>query len=81
MMHGYNWFGHGMYPMGFGFFGLWQWLIIIGIVLILVAVFRSRRKGSLGGEEDALEIIRRMYAKGEISEEEYLNRKKVLERK
>ncbi len=68
--------GFGM--MGGGFFGL---IIIVVIIYLIV----NSNNGSSGYHtnnytkgNNALEILSERYAKGEISEEEYLKKKKIL---
>ncbi len=70
---GPRWPGHGF---GGGF-------IILGIVLLLVFSRRRWRHHFPGcspqdGNLDAVEILRRAYAEGLITEEEYRNRLKIL---
>lgn len=75
-------FGHNEMMWGFGgwrmtFFWI---LVIIGIVFLvrwLVDQGRTNRK-MLPGEESALEILKRRYAKGEINKEEFEQKKKDL---
>lgn len=52
--------------------------LIVGVVL-LVRWLGGANAGS-DGEDEALETLRRRYAAGEISHEEYEERRKVLER-
>jgi putative membrane protein len=75
-------FGHDQMLWGFG----WWWttifwiLIIIGIVFLvrwLVDQGRTNRK-MLPGEESALAILKRRYAKVEINKEELDQKKKNL---
>ncbi|MFV0466616.1 MAG: SHOCT domain-containing protein [Lachnospiraceae bacterium] len=89
MMQGYNWFERGAGMMrngfcGFGygspFFGIWHILILLGVIALVAALVISRKKSKKKeNKEDALEMIKIMFARGEITEEEYLRRKKVLE--
>jgi putative membrane protein len=70
--------------MGYGGYGgIFMWLIFILIagVIIYFAVNRSKGTGSPGGspEESAIEILKRRYANGEISREEFNKMKKELE--
>lgn len=73
---------------GWGYGGgfIWSiiWMIIqialvIGAIYLIVSLFRNNRIGEK--RNDAIEILRERYAKGEISEDEYLERKKHLEEK
>ncbi len=74
-------YGYGYQPyFGFShFFGSVFWLFLI--VMIVLALRRRRMIG--GGRwgmwgDSALTALRERYAKGEISKEEYEERKKVL---
>ncbi|NKE70143.1 SHOCT domain-containing protein [Candidatus Manganitrophus noduliformans] len=68
--------------MGYGM-GLWMvlnllfWLlVIVGVVLLAVwAVDRGSRGRSDRESESALEILKKRYARGEISKEEYEEKK------
>jgi putative membrane protein len=84
----YGW-GHGPGMMGWGFGMGWFGLIMMGVfwILIIVAIIFlirwlvvSSRAGSHGqkGEETALEILKKRYAKGEINKEEFEEKKKDL---
>ncbi|MGB4406369.1 MAG: SHOCT domain-containing protein [Sphaerochaeta sp.] len=59
----------------------WGWIVIfiliVVIAVVIIALFRSRRGGSTSSSE-ALEILRRRYAEGKISKEEYLLMSKEL---
>jgi putative membrane protein len=62
--------GHGF--LGFG------WVIGIIVVVALIVVFASIYNSSKP-DDSMLEILKRKYASGEISREEYLRRKKDIE--
>lgn len=73
MMDGYS------YGMGFGmvFLGLIFWiLIIIGLVLLIKYLWEH--SGAKKEEESALEILKKRYVRGEISKEEFEEKKKDL---
>lgn len=54
-------------------------LVIIGILLFLLWVFRQTgRQDRDRGEESALEILKKRYARGEISREEYERMRKDI---
>lgn len=53
--------------------------LIAGAIYLIVSLFQGTRSGYK--KNDAIEILRERYARGEISEEEYLERKKRLEEK
>ena len=77
MMDGYGMAG------GFGFGGifmiLWWVLIIVGIVLLVKwLVVSSSAEGPRGGGNKALDILKERYARGEIDEQEFQNKKRDL---
>ncbi|MBZ0158234.1 MAG: SHOCT domain-containing protein [Alphaproteobacteria bacterium] len=54
-------------------------LLIAGIVLLVVWLVRRPEKNTSGRiEESAMEILKRRYARGEISKEEYERMRKDL---
>ncbi|VVB95818.1 Uncharacterised protein [uncultured archaeon] len=72
MMDGY---GSGM--MGYGILWLLFWiLVIIGLVLLIRYLWQGG--GARREEESALEILKKKYARGEISKEEFEEKKKDL---
>ena len=72
--------------MMYGWNGGWAgmvWMVLFWVVILAVLYFIVR---SVGGSEaragrarDALEILAERFARGEISEEEYTERRRVLE--
>ncbi len=73
MMDGYG------YGMGYGAWILWLlfWiLVIIGLVLLIRYLWQGG--GARKEEESALEILKKKYARGEISKEEFEEKKKDL---
>ena len=79
-------YGHYGYPMmgdwGWGignfFGGILQVIFWIFIIALIIRVVRGRSHWRRWMSNDALSILRERYAKGEISKEEYEERKKVL---
>ncbi|WP_285655768.1 SHOCT domain-containing protein [Allomuricauda sp. NBRC 101325] len=72
-MHDWNWHNWGSVMM---------WLIWIPIIIIAAwyLLWLSNNKGfSEQGNESPLEVLKRRYANGEISTQEYERRKKILE--
>jgi len=71
--------GWGWTLMVLAMVGFWA-LIIAGIVLVARALSRPRDDGSAGPgkAQDALEILRERFARGEIDEEEYRRRRATL---
>ncbi|GIX06474.1 MAG: hypothetical protein KatS3mg115_0877 [Candidatus Poribacteria bacterium] len=67
-----------------GIFMLLGWvLIIVGVVFLVRWVLqqtqgRSERASTSDSGEDALEILRKRYARGEIDREEYERRRRDL---
>jgi len=79
MMHGrgyfdnYGYFGHGYYNGWEPFIGIGILLIVLAVVYLLV---KRTRKAALNS--NVIELLKLKYVKGEITEEEYLKQKKVL---
>ena len=87
-----GWYHHMGY--GFGHMMGWGWgmyggirMILFWILLIAIALFLLRRfsggweyprNGTSSAQSSALEILKQRYAKGEISKEEYEERKRTL---
>jgi putative membrane protein len=67
MMH---WSDYG-WGMGFGwiFMVLFGGLVVLGIISIVLAI--SRRNGKAGPGETPLDLLKRRYANGEITKEEF----------
>jgi len=76
----YNGFGNG-FGCSFGvlhsFWGFGIGLLVIGLVVILLV----RNGRNSGGQKSALESLNMRFASGELTEEEYLQRKRVLKGK
>lgn len=73
--------GHGMWGMGW-FGGIGMVLFWAVIVILIVLVVRSMIRGGAGQQpeqRDPLDVLRERYARGEISTEEFEERKRVLE--
>lgn len=58
---------------------MWFFLLILAVILAYVLVRAARGGPDRPGEDSALEILKRRYARGEISREEYLEMKRELE--
>lgn len=75
-----------MGPMMYGPYGGWVFLnflfwilIIIGVILLIVWLVRRPGRYERGhGEESPLDILRKRYALGEISKEEFERMKKDI---
>lgn len=81
-MHGYHLFENGICPIGINgvYFGLWHYVILISIILIFVAIIYSKKNNNISKNE-ALNLLKKMYVNGELSDEEYINKKNILEKK
>jgi putative membrane protein len=74
MMDGYG-YGYGMMGGGYGIIGLIFWiLVLIGLVLLIKYLW----KGSATRGDSAIEILKKRYASGEISKEEFEEKKKDM---
>lgn len=80
-------YGYHMMAPAFPFYGLISlifWALIISLIVgILVRMFDNRseaeeNKNELENSDDALEILRKRYAKGEITKKEFLEMKKDI---
>jgi putative membrane protein len=66
---------------GYGVMLMWLILIILAGIIIYVVIIRGRRSGDWRDQvsENPVEILKRRYAKGEISKEDFERQKKDLE--
>ena len=88
-MHGYYWGFRGMprsgrfaclnyvdSPLGFW---LMIALMVVGILLVVLLLVNNRRKSNqINGDSQALVILKRRYAKGEVATDEFQKMKKDL---
>jgi putative membrane protein len=72
-----HWFGDGMW-FGWIFMVLFWALIIAGIVVVVRWITTQNRPPASHSEESALDILKKRYAKGDISKEEYEEKRKQL---
>jgi putative membrane protein len=67
---------------GFGYGGFFMWLIfliVLGVTIYFI-VQATKEKNVIGGTQDTpLDILKKRYAKGEITKEEFDRTKKDLE--
>ncbi len=72
------------FPLGWmlfgGLFGLILWLALLALLVVLiVSVVRDSRYGRASARaNDALEILKARYARGEITKEDYDNMRHTL---
>lgn len=55
------------------------WIVLLIAIVYLIVKLLSNKTDNRAGKETSLEILQKEYAKGDITEEEYLTRKKHLE--
>jgi putative membrane protein len=61
------------------FFGMhWIWWVIIIVIILLVVFDVIPYRPKTDTTEDALDILKKRFARGEIEHEEFEERKKVL---
>lgn len=77
-------FGHWSQCGWFGsrfFYGGWGMVIaaVLFIAVIAVAIYLLKRNRGHQSGSDALQALQMRYVKGEISEEEYVQKKKMLQ--
>ena len=79
MMYGREFWGsNGCF--GFNYFPYWH-LIVIGVIIILVFIVLKNKKSNTKNSDEIIDILNRKFVNGEISEEEYINKKNILTKK
>jgi len=79
MRYGYNMMGNGYNMIG-GWFGM----MIISIIIIGIVVFLISRQSSnndikdIRARDNSLDVLNERFARGEINEDEYNNKKNIL---
>jgi putative membrane protein len=73
-MYGYH-FGMGWMLLGFVF---WIFIITCAVLLVLWIIGKSGRGKGVQGEDSAMEILNKRYARGEINREQYEEIKKDI---
>lgn len=74
----------GYYGLGYGMMSYWQyggWMMLIWIIIIIFIIyilFKYFKDGNLNFNSDPLEILKRRYAKGEITKKQFDQMKKEL---
>lgn len=70
----------GMHMMGYGYGGIFMWLIWVFVIAAIVYLIVSQGKKRGGPEpESPLDILKKRYARGEITREEFETMKKDIE--
>lgn len=80
-MYGNHWFAGGTCLLGAGgYFSMWALLILLGFAVLITGVLLLVRDKH-ASHDQAIEMLNMMYVNNELTEEEYLKRKKAIERK
>ncbi len=79
MMYGNSFWGSNS-CFGFNYFPYWH-LIVIGVIIILVFIMLNNKKSNIKNNDEIIDILNRKFVSGEISEEEYINKKNILTKK
>ncbi|PTQ81421.1 putative membrane protein [Trichococcus patagoniensis] len=76
-----NYYGYNMMG-GWGIFMMIILLVILIVIIVYVVMKLVQGGNNAGttsnGRDEALEILNQRYAKGELSDEEYQQKKKIL---
>jgi putative membrane protein len=80
-----HWMGPWMMNWGFGMWWIMPFImiafwivVIVGIISLIRWLARSERGREIKSEETALDILKKRYAKGEISKEDFERMKKDI---
>ncbi|MBI1835532.1 MAG: SHOCT domain-containing protein [Burkholderiales bacterium] len=75
LINGYGWGGMGLGMLGMSLF----WVLpIVGIVLLVKLLGRSRDGSGRHAEKNALDILKERYVRGEIDKDEFDSKKRDL---
>jgi putative membrane protein len=76
-------FQGGGHMMGYGYGGMWiMWLLIITVIILAAyLLIRETKKKDMGAPqlETPIEILKKRYARGEISKEQFEEMKRHIE--
>ena len=73
-----GWGGMGFGLPGLGMLIFWGLLIAVGVLLVRFLSGRGQGTQGVGGAGEALEVLALRYAKGELSETEYVAMRKTI---
>lgn len=59
----------------------WDWLILVGVIVLCIFIYSGRKQQKKKKRKDALKILDERYAKDEITKEEYIEHKKMIKAK
>ena len=74
----YHWFGNYGYGMGMGLDWIFMFIFWGLIIYLAVALWKRGSAGNHRPKESALDILKKRYARGEISKEEFRSMKRDL---
>lgn len=60
---------------------MYTWIIVLGVIVLGILLYASKNGNKILKRESPEEILDRRYANGEISKEEYEERKRVINSK
>ncbi len=60
---------------------MYTWIIVLGVIVFAVILYAGKNGNKILKRESALDILNRRYANGEISKEEYEERKQSINSK
>jgi putative membrane protein len=66
-------------PWGFMWFGPLFWIIILGVIIYFIISGRNKRPWNTSDHETPLDTLKKRYARGEITKEQYDQMKKDIE--
>jgi len=68
--------------MGYGIYGgIFMWILLVAVAVALIYYIFARNKNNPDfSKEDSMEILKKRYARGEISKEEFDRIKKEIEK-
>lgn len=58
-------------------------MMVLGVILILVLAYFLFRKGGIsqsGGNDSPLDVLKKRYVNGEISQDEFLEKREILKK-
>jgi putative membrane protein len=72
----------GEFGMGFGGIFMWLfWIFGIAIIVWAVVIVAGGRKEPSAKQKTAIDILKERYAKGEIDQQEFEQKRKVLDQR